>query len=156
MAAACRRKRCVVLVSGSVAAVKVPRLCVSLSESGFDVALVLTDSASRFLKSAREYDAESYAAVCASRSVRAYGDEDEWASFSGPIGVARVLHVDLRRWADVACVCPATANTIAKAAAGICDNLAVSERYPDSRTLSHSPSRTRAFSRSSVCCGRGT
>lgn len=34
-----------------------------------------------------------------------------------------VLHIELRRWADIILVAPASANTIAKAANGICDNL---------------------------------
>jgi phosphopantothenoylcysteine synthetase/decarboxylase len=34
-----------------------------------------------------------------------------------------VLHIELRRWADILLVAPASANTIAKAANGICDNL---------------------------------
>lgn len=34
-----------------------------------------------------------------------------------------VLHIELRRWADILLIAPASANTIAKAANGICDNL---------------------------------
>jgi phosphopantothenoylcysteine synthetase/decarboxylase len=34
-----------------------------------------------------------------------------------------VLHIELRRWADILLVAPASANTLAKAANGICDNL---------------------------------
>lgn len=34
-----------------------------------------------------------------------------------------VLHIELRRWADLLLIAPASANTIAKAANGICDNL---------------------------------
>ncbi|XP_015279843.1 PREDICTED: phosphopantothenoylcysteine decarboxylase-like [Gekko japonicus] len=34
-----------------------------------------------------------------------------------------VLHIDLRRWADLMVVAPLDANTLAKIANGICDNL---------------------------------
>ncbi|KNC79766.1 hypothetical protein, variant, partial [Sphaeroforma arctica JP610] len=34
-----------------------------------------------------------------------------------------VLHIELRRWADIAIIAPLDANTMAKLANGICDNL---------------------------------
>uniref|UniRef100_A0A8D2J364 Phosphopantothenoylcysteine decarboxylase n=1 Tax=Varanus komodoensis TaxID=61221 RepID=A0A8D2J364_VARKO len=34
-----------------------------------------------------------------------------------------VLHIDLRRWADLMLVAPLDANTLAKIASGLCDNL---------------------------------
>lgn len=37
-----------------------------------------------------------------------------------------ILHIELRRWADVVLIAPCSANTIAKIANGICDNVAVS------------------------------
>ena len=37
-----------------------------------------------------------------------------------------ILHIELRRWADVVLVAPCDANTLAKIATGICDNLVVS------------------------------
>jgi phosphopantothenoylcysteine decarboxylase len=36
-----------------------------------------------------------------------------------------ILHIELRRWADIVLVAPCSANTAAKIAGGICDNLAV-------------------------------
>jgi len=36
------------------------------------------------------------------------------------------LHIELRRWADVVLIAPCSANTLAKIANGICDNLATS------------------------------
>ncbi len=34
-----------------------------------------------------------------------------------------VLHIELRRWADVLVLAPLSANTLAKVAHGLCDNL---------------------------------
>jgi phosphopantothenoylcysteine decarboxylase len=34
-----------------------------------------------------------------------------------------VLHIELRKWADVFVICPLSANTMAKFSNGICDNL---------------------------------
>jgi phosphopantothenoylcysteine decarboxylase len=35
----------------------------------------------------------------------------------------RVVHIDLREWADILLIAPLTANTLAKMANGFCDNL---------------------------------
>jgi flavoprotein len=37
-----------------------------------------------------------------------------------------ILHIELRRWADIVLVAPCSANTLAKIATGVCDNLVVS------------------------------
>ncbi|QRY18938.1 ORF-68 [Teiidae poxvirus 1] len=50
-----------------------------------------------------------------------YTDNDEWVFWtrlSDP-----VLHIELKRWADALVIAPLTANTLAKIATGICDNL---------------------------------
>jgi phosphopantothenoylcysteine decarboxylase len=46
-----------------------------------------------------------------------------------------ILHIELRRWADVVLVAPCSANTLAKIAGGICDNLAVSPNFPIERGI---------------------
>lgn len=37
-----------------------------------------------------------------------------------------VIHIDLRKWADILLIAPLDANTLAKISHGICDNLLVS------------------------------
>ena len=37
-----------------------------------------------------------------------------------------VLHIELRRWADILVVCPASADTMAKIVSGMADNLLLS------------------------------
>ena len=37
-----------------------------------------------------------------------------------------ILHIELRRWADIVLVAPCSANTLAKIAHGLCDNFPVS------------------------------
>lgn len=37
-----------------------------------------------------------------------------------------VLHIELRKWADVLVIAPLSANTLAKIAGGLCDNLVTS------------------------------
>ncbi len=49
------------------------------------------------------------------------GDEDDWRSWK-TVG-DDVLHIELRRWADIMVIAPLSANTLAKVANGLCDNL---------------------------------
>jgi len=37
-----------------------------------------------------------------------------------------ILHIELRRWADIVLIAPCSANTLAKIATGVCDNLVTS------------------------------
>ena len=58
-------------------------------------------------------------------------DEDEWKSYRKVGGGLRgpgdpVLHIELRKWADVFLIAPLSANTLAKLSSGICDNLLTS------------------------------
>lgn len=58
-----------------------------------------------------------------------YTDADEWAhpwSRSGPAGSIPILHIELRKWADVMVIAPLSANTMAKIVAGMSDNLLTS------------------------------
>jgi len=55
---------------------------------------------------------------------RVWTDEDEW---TGDFNIGDpILHIELRRWADVVLVAPCSANTLAKIAHGLCDNLVTS------------------------------
>lgn len=55
------------------------------------------------------------------KKVRIWTDIDEWTTWK--IRLDPVLHIELRRWADILVVCPMTANTLSKITLGICDNL---------------------------------
>ena len=50
-----------------------------------------------------------------------YDDEDDWREWK-KVGDP-VLHIELRRWADIMVVAPCSANTLAKMANGLCDDL---------------------------------
>lgn len=104
-----RRFRVLVGTTGSVAALKLPLLVSRLlGIPGVDVAVVSTERAKHF------YNPKDI-------PVPLYSDADEWEAWqqrSDP-----VLHIELRRWADLMLVAPLDANTLGKVASGICDNL---------------------------------
>lgn len=104
-----RRPRVLLAASGSVAAIKFEVLCRSVAEWA-DVHAVATASALEFI------DVASFPG-----GVPLYTDDQEWSSWKR-VG-DKVLHIELRRWADVLVIAPLSANTLAKVAGGLCDNL---------------------------------
>jgi phosphopantothenoylcysteine decarboxylase len=52
-------------------------------------------------------------------------DADEWRGYAA-VGADPVLHIELRKWADVLVIAPLSANTLAKLAHGQADNLLTS------------------------------
>ncbi|XP_077372911.1 phosphopantothenoylcysteine decarboxylase isoform X2 [Festucalex cinctus] len=96
-------------VTGSVAALKLPVLVSELLHlPGVDVRVVTTEHALHF------YNPEEV-------SVKVYSDKDEWEMWSHRSDP--VLHIELRRWADLLVIAPLDANTLGKISSGICDNL---------------------------------
>lgn len=107
-----RRPRILLAASGSVAAIKFGYLCHSFCEWA-EVTAVTTKSALHFIDK-----------VTIPKDVILYTDEDEWSSWR-KIGDS-VLHIELRRWADIMVIAPLSANTLGKIAGGLCDNLLTS------------------------------
>jgi len=99
-------------LTGSVASTLAEKLVTSLKEIG-DVRVVMTNSAKHFVR----------IPVLASMCDHVLDDDVEWWYWRSN---KEVMHIDLRRWADVLVLAPLSANTLAKAANGICDNLVTS------------------------------
>jgi phosphopantothenoylcysteine decarboxylase/phosphopantothenate--cysteine ligase len=112
-------KRILLGVTGSVAAYKAVDLASKLTQAGAEVDVLLTEAALRFVPPI------SFQSVTG-RS--AHTDSELWGA------EAHVLHVTLGRPADLLLIAPVTANTIAKMAHGLADNLlsltALSARCP--------------------------
>lgn len=99
--------------TGSVAAVKTPLLYETLRRPGHTVQVVATQSSLYFFDAA---DIPRDSLVL---------DEDEWPGRDEGRRWQReddVLHIQLRRWADVLLIAPLDANTLAKLANGLADN----------------------------------
>jgi phosphopantothenoylcysteine decarboxylase/phosphopantothenate--cysteine ligase len=101
-------KRILLGVTGSIACYKAADLASKLTQFGARVDVVLTSAAAQFVSPL------TFQSVTGRR---AYVDKDLWGA------EGHVLHVSLGREADLIVIAPATANTLAKLAAGQSDNL---------------------------------
>jgi phosphopantothenoylcysteine decarboxylase/phosphopantothenate--cysteine ligase len=101
-------KRIVLGVTGSIAAYKMVTLASMLRKAGAEVDTVLTESAAKLISPL------SFQAVTGRG---AYTDQDLWEAEK------HVLHIELGEENDAFLIAPATANTIAKLAHGLADNL---------------------------------
>lgn len=124
--------------SGSVATIKIPNIVAALTRahppSALSIRLILTSSASNFLAGQSAEQPDLRALLAGTPGLDGiYHDGDEWGrgpSVGPEEGVWRrgspILHIELRRWADLMAVVPLSANTLAKVVGGICDNLLTS------------------------------
>ncbi|KAL7893015.1 flavoprotein [Trichoderma sp. SZMC 28014] len=111
--------------SGSVATIKIPNIIRGLSQHpNLSIRLVLTSSAAHFLQGQAE-EQPSLAEIRKYPNVDAiYTDESEWVQ-PWTRG-APILHIELRKWADLLVIAPLSANTLAKMVHGISDSLLTS------------------------------
>jgi phosphopantothenoylcysteine decarboxylase len=111
--------------SGSVATIKLPNIISALGRHpNLSIRVILTKSAARFLcgQTAEQPTVSSLASLPNVDGIHL--DEDEWVV---PwTRHAKILHIELRRWAHIMLVAPLSANTLAKVANGMCDNLLTS------------------------------
>ena len=105
--------------TGSVAAVRVPALFDALTAAGHSVKVVATAAATYF------FDPATVGGGSVRDPAVVILDSDEWPGRDAGGRYERgddVLHIELRKWADVFVVAPLDANTLAKLAVGLCDN----------------------------------
>jgi len=95
-------------LTGSIACYKAAELASKLAQQGAVVETILTESAQRFI---------TPLTLQSVTGQRAYTDRDLWGS------QGHIQHIGLGRNADLLVIAPASANTIAKIAHGIADNL---------------------------------
>lgn len=106
-----RGKNIIIAICGGIAAYKIPVLVRLLKKGGANVKVVLTASAARFVSEL---------------TLATVSQEQVYCSLFPPVereNVDYTRHISLGEWADIFVVAPATANTIAKLAAGLCDDM---------------------------------
>lgn len=100
-------KKILLGITGSIAAYKSAFLCRLLVKNGAEVKVIMTKSATAFISPL------TLSTLSKNEVFENFWDESEsWNN-----------HVDLGLWADAFVIAPATANTLAKMANGICDNM---------------------------------
>jgi phosphopantothenoylcysteine decarboxylase / phosphopantothenate---cysteine ligase len=103
-----KNKNILLGVTGSIAAYKSAILTRLLIKEGANVKIILTPYAKEFITPVTLATLSKNTVLCDFF----YHDDGKWNN-----------HVELGTWADLMLIAPATANTIAKMAAGIADNL---------------------------------
>ncbi|MBI1241462.1 bifunctional phosphopantothenoylcysteine decarboxylase/phosphopantothenate--cysteine ligase CoaBC [Umezakia ovalisporum] len=106
------KKKVIIGVSGGVAAYKTCELVSRLFKGGVEIRVILTQAAEQFIT---PLTLATLSRHCA------YTDNDFWQS-----NHSRPLHIELGEWADLLVIAPLTANTLAKLAYGMADNLLTS------------------------------
>ncbi len=101
-------KRIILGITGSIAAYKSALLVRLLIKAGAKVKVIMTPSAKDFITPL---------------TLSVLSKDDVLVDSFDPASGRWTNHVDLGMWADLMIIAPATANTIAKMAGGICDNL---------------------------------
>ena len=102
-------------VTGSVAAIRTPAIFEALTARGHSVRISATRAAMHF------FDPATIGGSGGRDPNLVSLDEDEWPAAGYSRGDA-VLHIELRKWADLFLIAPLDANTLAKLAVGLCDN----------------------------------
>lgn len=102
-------RRILIGISGGIAAYKVCEVVSTLAKAGAEVRVILTEGATQFIAPL------TFATL--SRQP-AYTDREFWQPVHH-----RPLHIELGEWAEVFLIAPLTANTLAKLAYGLADNL---------------------------------
>lgn len=116
-------KKILLGISGSIAAYKTPELVRQLIKKGAEVKVILTDGGAQFvtpLALSTVAKQEVFLGLA--------NDNQQWHN-----------HVALGLWADIFIIAPASANTIAKMAQGICDNMLLATYLSSKCTVMFAP-----------------
>ncbi len=101
-------KNILIGVTGGIAAYKTADIVRDLKKQSANVKVIMTRDATRFVNPL---------------TLKVLSEQHVYTDMYEPAETSYTAHISLARWADAILVCPATANTIAKAAHGIANNL---------------------------------
>lgn len=103
-----QKRNILLCVTGGIAVYKAVALTSKLSQAGFDVKVMMTESARQFVNPL---------------SFQVMSKNDVFFDTFDEKDSRVIAHIDLADWADLIIVAPATANVIGKFANGIADNM---------------------------------
>ncbi len=106
------RKKILVAITGSIAAVKAPILVSRLVKAGVEVKCVITQSAAKLV---------SPLSLSTLSRNKCYQDKDQWDDSQ-----AKPLHIALAEWAELIIVAPMSATSLSKFTSGNADGLLAS------------------------------
>lgn len=101
-----KNKKIILAVSGSIAAYKAAFLIRLLTKSGADIRVIMTSAAADFISPL------TLSTLSKNQVLSSVSSEEGWNN-----------HVELGLWADAMIIAPATANTLAGLANGLCNNM---------------------------------
>ncbi|MCZ8529821.1 bifunctional phosphopantothenoylcysteine decarboxylase/phosphopantothenate--cysteine ligase CoaBC [Alteromonas sp. PRIM-21] len=122
-------------VTGGIAAYKAPDLVRKLTALGANVRVVVTDSAAEFVSTL---------------SLQAVSGNPVHQHLLDPAAEAAMGHIELAKWADILLIAPATANTIAKLAQGMADDLLTTLYLATTATLFVAPAMNQQMWKASA------
>lgn len=102
--------------TGSVATIKLPLLCEQLQSKATELNIILNIKVITTERAKHFFDSKDLP-----NTVQLHSDADEWEAWKQRGDP--VVHIDLGKWADLMVIAPLDANSLAKIAQGLCDNL---------------------------------
>ncbi|MEI7824413.1 MAG: bifunctional phosphopantothenoylcysteine decarboxylase/phosphopantothenate--cysteine ligase CoaBC [Chlorobiaceae bacterium] len=104
-------KNIIIGICGGIAAYKTPQLVRLLKKRGANVKVALTEGGARFVSEL---------------ALATVSEEPVYGKIFPPMGTEKMdftRHISLGEWADALVIAPATANTLARLSAGLCDDM---------------------------------
>ena len=103
------KKKVLLLITGSIAAVRIPLLVSQLVKENYEIRCVLSKNAEKLIKPL------SLSILSRNPCIL---EDDQWSSFQ-----SKPLHIELCNWADIFIIAPLTATTLSKWVTGNADGL---------------------------------
>ena len=103
------KKRVLLLITGSIAAVRIPLLVSQLAKENYEIRCVLSKNAERLIQPL------SLSILSRNSCIL---EDDQWSSIQ-----STPLHIELCNWADILIIAPLTATTLSKWVTGNADGL---------------------------------
>ncbi|XP_037825472.1 phosphopantothenoylcysteine decarboxylase-like [Lucilia sericata] len=107
-------KNILIACTGSVATIKLTLLIEKLlaidKDYSFNIKVIVTERAKHFIENSSIPE-----------GIEILDDQNEWSAWNKRGDP--VVHIDLGKWADMLVIAPLSANSLAKIAMGLCDNL---------------------------------